>query len=66
MRRLLVQAAHASLRCRQDSALKRWSEQLIDRRGKGKALVAVARKISVLLHHLWVSGEVFDAFPERA
>lgn len=66
MRRLLVQAAHASLRCRQDSQLKQWTLRLVERKGKGKALVAAARKIAVLLHHLWVSGQSFEPFPERA
>lgn len=64
MRRLLVQAAHASLRCRQDSALKRWAMQLIERKGTGKGVVALGRKISVLLHRLWVTGQSFEAFPK--
>ena len=66
MRRLLVQAAHAALRSRQDSALKHWAEQLAMRVGKKKALVALARKIGVLLHHLWVTGESFEPFPQAA
>jgi transposase len=66
MRRLLVQAAHATLRCRQDSALKRWGERLVERLGKGKAVVALARKIAVLLHRLWVTGERFRPFPQSA
>jgi hypothetical protein len=64
MRRLLVQAAHAALRSRQDSALKHWVEQLAPRVGKKKAVVALARKIGVLLHHLWVTGETFELFPQ--
>jgi len=28
--------------------------------GKKRAIVAVARKLAVLLHHLWVSGEVYQ------
>jgi transposase len=66
MRRLLVQSAHACLRCRRDSALKQWGEQLVERIGKRKALVAIARKIAVILHRLWVSGERFQAFPSSA
>jgi hypothetical protein len=30
------------------------------RNGKKRALVATARKLAVLLHHLWVSGEVYE------
>ena len=57
MRRLLVQAAHGCLRSRQDTELKRWAEQLAGRIGKKKAVVALARKLAVLLHRLWVTGE---------
>lgn len=66
MRRLLVQAAHAALHCRRDSALKRWALQLVGRVGKGKALIALARKIAVLLHRLWVSGQAYRAWPKAA
>ncbi len=66
MRRLLVQAAHAALHCRKDFALKRWTETLAARMGKSKAVVALARKIAVLLHRLWTTGEVFQAFPRPA
>lgn len=67
MRRLLVQAAHGCLRSRQDSDLKRWAEQLAGRIGKKKAVVALARKLAVVLHHLWVSGEDYQALrPEMA
>ncbi|MCP4200758.1 MAG: IS110 family transposase [bacterium] len=64
MRRLLVQAAHAALSCRKDSSLKLWGESLVERLGKSKAVVALARKIGVLLHRLWVTGESFRAFPQ--
>jgi transposase len=64
MRRLLVQAAHAALQCRKDSTLTRWGHALVERVGKGKAVVALARKIAVLLHRLWVTGESFRPFPQ--
>ena len=66
MRRLLVQAAHAALRTRRDSALKRWAESLTERLGRRKAVVALARKIAVLMHHLWVTEQSFEAFPQTA
>jgi len=65
MRRLLVQAAHGCLRSRQDSELKRWAEQLAGRIGKKKAIVALARKLAVLLHRLWVTGEDYEALPQQ-
>ena len=46
----------------QDSNLRRWGLELAKRGGKNakkRATVAVARKLSVLLHGLWVTGEVY-------
>lgn len=63
MRRLLVQAAHACLLTKADSELKQWALTLAQRKGKGKAAVALARKLAVLMHRLWVTGEVYQAFP---
>ena len=64
MRRLLVQAAHAAMHSRKESSLLRWAKQLEQRVGKSKAVVALARKIAVLLHRLWITGESFRAFPQ--
>jgi transposase len=65
MRRLLVQAAHAMMITRADCALKQWAKEIEGRRGKGKKSVALARKLAVLMHHLWVTGEDFEAFPKQ-
>jgi transposase len=57
LRRLLVQASHYVLRLGEDSDLKRFGLQLAQRGGKNgkkRAVVAVARKLAVLLHRLWV------------
>ena len=46
-----------------DSDLRRHGLKIAERGGKNakkRAVVAVARKLSVLLHHLWVSGEVYE------
>jgi transposase len=43
--------------------LRRWGLKLAERGGKNakkRAVVAVARKLAVLLHRLWVSGEVYE------
>jgi transposase len=67
LRKLLVQSAHCVLRkYGPDTALKRWGLKLCERGGKNakkRAIVAVARKLAVLLHRLWVSGEHYAAFP---
>lgn len=64
MRRMLVQSAQYILGpFGPDTDLRRWGESLIARGGRGarsRAVVAVARKLAVLLHHLWVTGEVYD------
>jgi transposase len=66
MRRLLVQAAHAALNSKKDFQLRRWAEAVAERVGKSKAVVALARKIAVLLHRLWVTGDCYRAFPHAA
>lgn len=66
MRRLLVQAALALMNTKKDTALKQWGTQLAARRGKQKARVALARKLAVLMHHLWVTGEAYQDFPQPA
>jgi transposase len=64
LRTLLVQGAHYILGpFGQDSDLRRWGRKLSERRGKNAkkpAVVAVARKLAVLLHKLWVSKEVYE------
>ena len=64
LRSLLVQAAHCVLRRgAPDTDLRRWGVQLFARGGKNakkRAVVAVARKLAILLHRLWVSGEVYE------
>ena len=46
-----------------DCDLRRWGLKLAERggrNGKKRAIVATARKLAVLLHRLWVSGEVYE------
>lgn len=65
MRRLLVQAANAHLLSRQETALKQWAFEVERRRGKKKRSVALARKLAVVMHHMWVTGEDYRAFPQQ-
>jgi transposase len=64
LRKLLVNCAHHMLGHNgKDSALRRWGLKLLARGGKKarkRAATAVARKLAVLMHHLWVSGEVYE------
>ncbi len=64
LRWLLVEAAHVLLtRTKRTCALKRWDLKLAKKRGQGKANVAVARKLAILLHRLWVTGASFEPVP---
>jgi transposase len=64
LRRLLVCCAqHILGPFGADSDLRRWGLKLAsrgDKVAKKRAVVAVARKLAVLLHRLWVSGEPYD------
>lgn len=70
LRRLLVSSAQYILGPlnKQDSALRQFGLRLAQggTRAKKRAVVAVARKLAVLLHRLWVTGEVYEAFPESS
>ena len=64
MRSLLIQGAHyITGPFGEDSDLRRHGEKIAARGGanaKKRALVAVARKLSVLMHHLWATGELYE------
>lgn len=64
LRSLLVQGAHCILRKgAPESDLWVWGMGKMGKggkRAKKRAIVAVARKLAVLLHHLWATGEVYD------
>lgn len=64
LRTLLVQCAQYILSRRApDTDLKRWGLEIAakgKKKAKKRAVVAVARKLAVLLHRLWVSGEDYE------
>ena len=64
LRTLLVQGSqHILGPFGPDSDLRRWGLKLAERggrKGKKRAIIATARKLAVLLHHLWVSGEAYE------
>jgi transposase len=70
LRYLLVQSAQRILgRFGPDSQLRRWGLKLASsggKRGKKRAVVAVARKLAVVLHSMWRHQSPFQAFPELA
>jgi transposase len=70
VRKLLTQCSHHLLgRFGKDSALRQWGLKIAQRGGKNalkRAIVAVARKLAVLMHRLWRKAEVFRPFPLAA
>ncbi len=64
LRRLLVGSAHYILGpFGPDTDLRRWGQKLAQRGGKNakkRAVVAVSRKLAVLLHRLWITQEAYD------
>ncbi len=69
LRKLLVGSAQYVLGPHgQDSALRCWGLKLAERGGrnaKKRAVVAVARKLAVLMHRLWMDGELYEPFPDQ-
>lgn len=66
LRQLLVNCAQFILGSfGKDCDLRKFGLRICEHGGKTakkKALVAVVRKLAVLLHRLWVTGEVYDPF----
>ena len=59
-RTALYEAAHSLLiRATKWSALRAWGMNVAKRRGMARARVAVARKLGVILHRMWVDGSEF-------
>lgn len=62
VRRALYQAANALIHhSRSWCTLKSWAVRLANRRGLKKAKVALARKLAVVMHRMWISGEPYRA-----
>lgn len=64
VRTALYEAAHSILtRAIKASPLKSWAMKIAKRAGMKKAKVALARKLAVILHRMWVDGRTFHALP---
>ena len=60
MRVMLYEAAQVMLtRTNKWSWLKAWAMQIARRRGMKKAIVALARRLAVIMHRIWVDGTEF-------
>jgi hypothetical protein len=56
MRVMLYEAAQSMLHSKKWSWLKAWAMQIARRRGMKKAIVALARRLAVIMHRIWVDG----------
>ena len=59
LRTMLYEAAHSLLIQSKWSWLKAWGVRVAQRRGMRRAIVAVARRLAVVLHRMWVDGSEF-------
>jgi transposase len=66
MRVMLYEAAQSMLRSKKWSWLKAWAMQIARRRGMKKAIVALARRLAVIMHRIWVDGTEFRWARETA
>ena len=67
MRAMLYEAAQAMLlRSAKWSWLKAWAMQIARRRGMKIAIVALARRLAVIMHRMWVDGAEFRWTKEAA
>jgi Transposase IS116/IS110/IS902 family len=65
-RYLLVEAANALVtRCKVWSKLKAWGIKLQKKKGNRKAIVAVARKLAVIMHKMLVTRKPFERSSDK-
>ena len=60
LRVMLYEAAQSMLtKSKKWSWLKAWAMRVAQRRGLARAIVALARRLAVILHRMWVDGTDF-------
>ncbi|WP_448954952.1 transposase [Labrys neptuniae] len=60
LRRALCQAATVMINRRHATSSRTWASQIARRRGRMRAIMAVARRIGVILHRIWGDGTTFQ------
>ena len=66
VRHHLYEAANILMtRVKKPSSLQEWGQQIAKRSGKKKARIAVARKLSVIMHQMLLTGECFNPYPSQ-
>ena len=59
MRVMLYEAGQAMMRSKKWSWLKAWAMKIARHRGMKKAIVALARRLAVIMHRIWLDGTEF-------
>ena len=65
-RTMLYEAAQSMLRSKKWCWLKAWAMQIARRCGMKKAIVALARRLAVIMHRIWLDGTEFCWTREQA
>ena len=61
VRWLLYEAANVMMtRCKADNWLKAWAKMVAKRRGVRKAKIALARRLAVIMHRMWITNTPFS------
>ena len=63
---MLYEAAQSMMHSTKWSWLKAWAMQIAKHRGMKKATVALARRLAVIMHRMWVDGTDFRWTREQA
>ena len=67
LRRALYMAGRVVLfRCKGPDPLLDWGRRIAERRGAGKAIIALARRLAVILHRMWLDGSDYESRPTPA
>ena len=66
MQTMLYEAAQSMMHSKKWSWLKAWAMQIAKRRGMKRAIVALARRLAVIMHRIWVDGTEFRCTREQA
>src|SRR5258706_15237262 len=66
IRTMLYEAAQSMMHSKKWCWLKAWAMQIARRRGMKKAIVALARRLAVIMHRIWVDGTEFRWTREQA
>jgi transposase len=62
LRKTLFQAAMVHLtRCKQSTLIQEWGLRVAARRGRKRAIIGCARKLAIVMHRMWITGEEYRA-----